>query len=289
MAYELAPLPYDYAALEPFIDAETVKIHHDKHHQTYVNNLNAALANYPELAAKPVDDLLRDLAKVPEGIRTAVRNHGGGHANHSLFWSLMGPVGSDGIGGDPRAPSPPRLPPTSAASRPSRRPSTRPPPSSSVPAGAGSSSRRASSSDLHAQPGIAALPGPLSRPAQRRLGARLLPQVPEPPPRLSWPPGGMSSTGTKSIAASPSPRADCVAFPAVCSRARSSLSKEPSFGTWQLRGTRASPLRFAENSPGWRTITEKKDGERAASAVSFLRRAAIVRWFFIFACETVEY
>jgi Fe-Mn family superoxide dismutase len=104
MAYELAPLPYDYAALEPFIDAETVKIHHDKHHQTYVNNLNAALAGHPELAAKPVEDLLRDLAKIPEGIRTAVRNHGGGHANHSLFWSVIGPVGADGVGGDPTGP-----------------------------------------------------------------------------------------------------------------------------------------------------------------------------------------
>jgi Fe-Mn family superoxide dismutase len=96
MAYELAPLPYDYAALEPFIDAETMKLHHDKHHQTYVNNLNAALANHPELAAKTVDDLLRDLDKV--------RNHGGGHANHSAFWRLMGPVGSDGIGGAPTGP-----------------------------------------------------------------------------------------------------------------------------------------------------------------------------------------
>ncbi len=71
MAYELAPLPYDYAALEPFIDTETMKIHHDKHHQAYVNNLNAALANHPDLAAKPVDDLVRDLAQVPEEIRTA--------------------------------------------------------------------------------------------------------------------------------------------------------------------------------------------------------------------------
>ena len=69
MAYELAPLPYDYAALEPFIDAETMKIHHGKHHQAYVNNLNAALANHPELAAKSVDDLIRDLAKVPEEIQ----------------------------------------------------------------------------------------------------------------------------------------------------------------------------------------------------------------------------
>jgi len=104
MAYELAPLPYDYAALEPFIDTETMKIHHGKHHQAYVNNLNAALANYPELAVKPVDDLVRDLAQVPAEIRTAVRNNGGGHSNHTAFWKLMGPVGSDGIGGAPTGP-----------------------------------------------------------------------------------------------------------------------------------------------------------------------------------------
>ncbi|MDE3149610.1 MAG: superoxide dismutase [Acidobacteriota bacterium] len=101
MAYELAPLPYDYAALEPFIDAETMHLHHDKHHQAYINNVNAALAKYPELAAKTVDDLLRDLDKVPDDIRTTVRNNGGGHSNHSAFWHLMGPVGTPGIGGAP--------------------------------------------------------------------------------------------------------------------------------------------------------------------------------------------
>ncbi len=101
MAYELAPLPYDYAALEPFIDAETMKLHHDKHHQAYINNLNAALANHPDLAAKSVDDLIRDLADVPEDIRGAVRNNGGGHSNHTAFWNLMGPVGSAGVGGAP--------------------------------------------------------------------------------------------------------------------------------------------------------------------------------------------
>ncbi|MGD0519778.1 MAG: superoxide dismutase [Terracidiphilus sp.] len=104
MAYELAPLPYDYAALEPFIDAETMKIHHDKHHQAYINNLNAALAGHPTLAAKSVDDLVRDLAEVPEEIRGAVRNNGGGHSNHTAFWRLMGPAGSAGIGGAPTGP-----------------------------------------------------------------------------------------------------------------------------------------------------------------------------------------
>ena len=101
MAYELAPLPYDYAALEPFIDAETMHLHHDKHHQAYINNVNAALASHPGLAAKSVDDLIRDLAAVPEEIRGAVRNNGGGHSNHTAFWNLMGPSGAAGIGGHP--------------------------------------------------------------------------------------------------------------------------------------------------------------------------------------------
>ena len=96
MAYELAPLPYDYAALEPFIDAETMKLHHDKHHQTYINNVNAALEKHPQLAAKSVDDLIKDLNAIPEDIRGVVRNNGGGHSNHSAFWKLMGPAGSAG-------------------------------------------------------------------------------------------------------------------------------------------------------------------------------------------------
>ncbi len=101
MAYELAPLPYDYSALEPYIDAETMKLHHDKHHQTYINNVNAALANHPKLAALTVDDLIKDLNAIPEDIRATVRNNGGGHSNHSAFWKLMGPANSRGIGGEP--------------------------------------------------------------------------------------------------------------------------------------------------------------------------------------------
>lgn len=101
MAYELPPLPYDYSALEPFIDTETMKLHHDKHHQAYINNVNAALANHPNLAAKSVDDLISDLNAVPEDIRTTVRNNGGGHSNHSAFWKLMGPANSPGVGGHP--------------------------------------------------------------------------------------------------------------------------------------------------------------------------------------------
>jgi superoxide dismutase, Fe-Mn family len=96
MAYELAPLPYDYAALEPFIDAETMHLHHDKHHQTYINNVNAALEKHANLASKPVDDLLRDLSAVPEDIRNVVRNNAGGHSNHTMFWNIMGPASSSG-------------------------------------------------------------------------------------------------------------------------------------------------------------------------------------------------
>src|SRR5213076_3020357 len=85
------PLPYDYSALEPYIDAQTMTLHHDKHHAAYVNNLNAALEKHPELANKSVEDLLKGINSVPEDIRTAVRNNGGGHANHSMFWQIMGP------------------------------------------------------------------------------------------------------------------------------------------------------------------------------------------------------
>ena len=91
MAYELPPLPYDYAALEPFIDAETMNLHHDKHHQTYITNVNAALASHPDLAAKSVDDLISDLNAVPEDIRTVVRNNGGGHSNHTHVLDHHGP------------------------------------------------------------------------------------------------------------------------------------------------------------------------------------------------------
>jgi len=91
MAYELPPLPYPYNALEPYIDEQTMRIHHDKHHGTYVTNVNNALANQPDLAALPVEQLIQNLGRVPEDIRTTVRNNGGGHANHSFFWQIMAP------------------------------------------------------------------------------------------------------------------------------------------------------------------------------------------------------
>ncbi len=99
MSYSLAPLPYEYGALEPYIDERTLHFHHDKHHQTYVNNLNAALEGHDDLAALPVEDLLAHLDRVPESIRTAVQNNGGGHANHSLYWQIMGPNGGGEAGG----------------------------------------------------------------------------------------------------------------------------------------------------------------------------------------------
>ncbi|HSC28133.1 MAG TPA: superoxide dismutase [Vicinamibacterales bacterium] len=97
MPHEVPPLPYAYNALEPHIDEQTMRIHHDKHHGAYVTNLNAALEKHPELQKKSIEDLLRGINSVPEDIRTAVRNNGGGHANHTMFWEIMGP----GKGGAP--------------------------------------------------------------------------------------------------------------------------------------------------------------------------------------------
>jgi Fe-Mn family superoxide dismutase len=100
MAHELPALPYAHDALEPFIDTMTMQIHHGKHHATYVTNLNAALEQYPDFQKHSIDDLIRNIANVPEAIRTAVRNNGGGHANHAMFWQIMAPK----AGGDPSGP-----------------------------------------------------------------------------------------------------------------------------------------------------------------------------------------
>ena len=97
MAHSLPPLPYDYNALEPHIDEQTMRIHHDKHHGAYVNNLNAALEKHPELQNRSAEDLLKSINSIPDDIRTAVRNNGGGHVNHTMFWEIMGP----GKGGAP--------------------------------------------------------------------------------------------------------------------------------------------------------------------------------------------
>ncbi len=97
MAFELPPLPYDYAALEPHIDEATMKLHHDKHHQTYVTNLNGAIEKHPELGSKTPEDLLKELASLPQDISKVVQNNGGGHVNHTMFWQIMKPNG----GGEP--------------------------------------------------------------------------------------------------------------------------------------------------------------------------------------------
>ena len=100
MTFELPDLPYDYNALEPHIDEATMRIHHDKHHQAYINNLKAALEKYPDLQDKSAEELITDLNALPEDIRMAVRNNGGGHVNHSMFWTIMSPNG----GGEPTGP-----------------------------------------------------------------------------------------------------------------------------------------------------------------------------------------
>ena len=97
MAYELPPLPYDYSALEPHIDEETMRLHHDKHHNTYVTNLNTALEKHPDADPGSVEQLLANIDSVPDDIRRTVRNNGGGHSNHAMFWEIMGPDG----GGEP--------------------------------------------------------------------------------------------------------------------------------------------------------------------------------------------
>ena len=89
MTYVLEPLPYAYTALEPYFDEQTMNLHHDKHHQTYIDKLNAALDAHKDLQNKKVEELLKDLSKIPETIRTAVKNHGGGHFNHSFWWPML--------------------------------------------------------------------------------------------------------------------------------------------------------------------------------------------------------
>src|SRR5260370_31129360 len=97
MAFELPPLPYDYSALEPYIDTQTMQLHHDKHHQAYVTNLNNALKDQAQFASLSLEDLMRRINEVPDSVRTAVRNNGGGHINHTMFWQIMKPNG----GGEP--------------------------------------------------------------------------------------------------------------------------------------------------------------------------------------------
>ena len=166
MAHELPPLPYDYTALEPIIDEKTMHLHHDMHHAAYVKNLNAALDKHPELHSKKPEDLIRDLNAVPEDIRGPVRNNGGGHVNHTMFWQIMRPKGGR------NQENLRRLQDVSGKiqcrrSRPVR-----------LRMGlAGGQAQRRCADRIHTQPGQSVVAGPLSNFWQRRLGARLLSEI----------------------------------------------------------------------------------------------------------------
>ena len=183
MAHELPALPYAYDALEPVVDKQTMTLHHDMHHGAYVKNLNAALEKHPNLVGKSAEDLIRDLNAIPEDIRGAVRNNGGGHVNHSMFWKIMKPQG----GGDPTGPIAEVIQKTFGNFKDFQ--------TKFNDAGAkqfGSRMglarwqvKRRSSSHQHAESGQSHLARPLSHLRQRRLGARLLPEIQQPPSRIS--------------------------------------------------------------------------------------------------------
>ena len=180
MAYEVPDLPYDYDALEPHIDEETMRIHHDKHHQAYVDKANAALEG-TEWADKDVDEVLQNLDSLPADKQGPVRNNAGGHSNHTFFWQIMSPDG----GGEPSGDLASRSTRRSARSIRSRRSSRTPGSASSAPAGRGSCTTAPASvvastpnQDSPVSDGQTPLLG------CRRLGARLLPEVPEQAPRL---------------------------------------------------------------------------------------------------------
>ena len=201
MAFELPPLPYDYDALEPTIDAKTMEIHHGKHHQAYVTNLNAALEG-TEWADRSIDDVITNLDAIPEDKRAAVRNNGGGHWNHSLFWQIMQPRG----GGDP-----------SGALEAAINDAFGDPDQLKAQINDAGVKRFGSGwtwlvvdggaalGRLDAEPGQPADGRQDGAPRHRRLGARLLPQVPEPPARLPRRLVGRRRTGTRSDGASRPP------------------------------------------------------------------------------------
>ncbi len=175
MAYELPALPYAYDALEPYIDEATMKLHHDKHHQTYVTNLNGAIDKHPDLGSSTPEDLIKNLGGIPEDIRGVVRNNGGGHVNHTMFWQIMKPAG----GGDPSGAIAAQIKADFGDFESFKKLfNETTPPSNSVPAGAGSFLKAAKPQNRHhAQPGFAPLQRPLSHPRQRYLGACLLPEI----------------------------------------------------------------------------------------------------------------
>ena len=181
MAYEVPPLPYAYDALEPHIDEQTMKLHHDKHHQAYVDKANGALEG-TELADKPVEEVIaQPLRRCPRTSSGPVRNNGGGHLNHSLFWESMSPDGGGEPDGDLGRGDRRRvrlLRRLQGAVRGRRRRPVR------LRLGVARARRRRAEGDEHAQPGQPGERRPDAAAGQRRLGARLLPEVPEPPPRL---------------------------------------------------------------------------------------------------------
>ncbi len=182
MAFEVPALPYAYEALEPYIDAQTMHLHHDKHHQAYVDNFNAALEKAPELKSKGAEEILKNLNSVPEAVRTAVRNHGGGHVNHSMFWTIMGPQGGRSAHGRNRRRDQKNL--RRLCGLPGEVQRCR---RQAVRQRLGLAGQRFGrfAGHQHAQPGQPALAGPLSDHGKRCLGARVLPQIPEPESRIS--------------------------------------------------------------------------------------------------------
>ena len=181
MAFTLPSLPYPTNALEPYIDTMTMEIHHGRHHKAYVDNLNKALEGQAALASKPIDQLLRDIKSVPENIRQAVINNGGGHANHTMFWEIMGP----GAGGKPSGPLADDINKTfgdfaafQGANQASGRLALR------QRLGLAGLRRRQAADPQHPQPRQPAHERPVPRPRRRRLGTRLLPEVPEQAARL---------------------------------------------------------------------------------------------------------
>lgn len=183
MAYQLPALPYPTSALEPHIDAKTMEIHHGKHHNAYVTKLNEALEGHADLAAKPIERLLREIEQTPEKIRQAVINNGGGHANHSLFWQIMGPNKGGAPSGKLADAINKRLRERGRLQEDVQQQRRHPLRQRLVMAGC---RRRKAASVFHAEPGFAADEGPHADPRLGCVGARVLPELPESPPGLCF-------------------------------------------------------------------------------------------------------
>ena len=203
MAYTLPPLPYAADALEPCIDKMTMEIHHDRHHKAYVDNLNKALEGDAALGNKPIEQLLREINQVPEKIRNAVRNNGGGHANHSMFWQIMAPK----AGGKPSGPLADDIAKTFGDFGGFQ---TKLKEAALTRFGSGWGwlvlVRRQAPGHQHRQPGQSVHGRTGADPRHRRLGTRLLPEVPEQARPITSTPGGTWSTGARLPSVFPRPR-----------------------------------------------------------------------------------